>query len=240
MMSGSEVWDILEKEQLEETKFGEQHTPIRAPQVKWLAEQASTYPNGTALDIGFGCGFSSIAMALGGDMAVVAPTTDKPDNDRFNRAEGRCKTLSDGKIDFRLGIASEVFLPREIAEGRSFDIIFVDGGHRFDDVLLDVHFASRLLSAGGLLALDDTHFGAIRSVANWLNTNMSHIWEPFEIAVNTVSWKRTAVDDRDSREAHRVGSGQLVDFSITTEEGGQYQYQPRLDPLLKGKFRNPS
>src|SRR5215211_3140782 len=43
---------------------------------------------------------------------------------------------------------SEIVLPRILGEGRSFDLAFVDGNHRFDGVFVDLVYLGRLLRAG--------------------------------------------------------------------------------------------
>lgn len=46
-------------------------------------------------------------------------------------------------------------LPELLAASERFDLIFVDGSHRYEDVLLDSLFAWRLLNVGGVLIWDD-------------------------------------------------------------------------------------
>lgn len=234
MKTGEEVWKLLEKEQKIETEKNEEHTPIKEKQAKWLTEKSSKFCKGEALDIGFGCGFSSIAMALGGDLNVTAVTTDGQSLQRYQRAAARSQKNCPETITLHPSISSDIFLPEKVKENIKYNIIFVDGGHRFDDVFIDCHYAARLVEAGGLLVLDDTHFGAIRSVANWLNTNMSHIWDPFEIIENTVSWKRTEKNDQDSGAEHRHNSGALLPFTVTTEDCWKFQNDPKLDCPLNG------
>jgi predicted O-methyltransferase YrrM len=45
---------------------------------------------------------------------------------------------------------SQVVLPRMLEEGRTFDVAFVDGDHRFDGVFLDVVYLGRLVRPGGI------------------------------------------------------------------------------------------
>ena len=59
-----------------------------------------------------------------------------------------------------------------IRAGKSFDFIFIDGNHRFDDVLVDFYLADQVLEVGGLMVLDDIWMASIRTVlafvlANW-------------------------------------------------------------------------
>ena len=233
-ISPDDIWLKLEPELAVESGHGSGSVPILKPQVIWLAAQAATYENGRALDIGFGCGFSAVSMALGGGMDVVAATLDSAGSARLKRAQERCERLCGSKVRIEKGVSSDMYLPFAAKNRDQYDLIFVDGGHRFDDVFVDVHYAGRLAKPGGLMVLDDTHFGAIRSVANWVNTNLSHLWEPFEICRNIVSWKRIGSDDLS--QEHRRGSGRLLKFSIATENSGKYQRDPALDLPLQGDF----
>ena len=44
---------------------------------------------------------------------------------------------------------SQIALPRFLDEGRTFDLAFVDGNHRFDGVFLDLIYLGRLVRPGG-------------------------------------------------------------------------------------------
>jgi predicted O-methyltransferase YrrM len=50
---------------------------------------------------------------------------------------------------------SEAALPRLLGEGRSFDLAFMDGDHRFDGVFVDLFYFARLVRPGGVVFLDD-------------------------------------------------------------------------------------
>ena len=50
---------------------------------------------------------------------------------------------------------SNLVLPRLLGEGERFDIIFIDGSHAYADVVIDSHYAWRLLKPGGTLIWDD-------------------------------------------------------------------------------------
>ena len=61
---------------------------------------------------------------------------------------------------------SEIVLPRLLAEGREFDLAFLDGNHRFEGVFLDLIYSGRLLREGGIVFVDDTQLaGVSRAVA---------------------------------------------------------------------------
>ena len=52
---------------------------------------------------------------------------------------------------------SEIALPSLLKEkeGR-FDLIFIDGLHSYDQVMLDFYYANRLIRIGGFIVFDDT------------------------------------------------------------------------------------
>jgi predicted O-methyltransferase YrrM len=76
-----------------------------------------------------------------------------------------------GLVDLVEG-ESQLVLPRFIAEGRSFDLAFVDGNHRFDGVFLDLASLGRLVRPGGIIFLDDYQLPSIRAAASFFITNL--------------------------------------------------------------------
>jgi predicted O-methyltransferase YrrM len=71
---------------------------------------------------------------------------------------------------------SEVVLPRLLAEGREFDLAFIDGNHRFEGVFLDLVYSGRLLKEGGIVFVDDMQLPAIRRAVGFCTTNLD--WVP--------------------------------------------------------------
>jgi predicted O-methyltransferase YrrM len=55
-----------------------------------------------------------------------------------------------------------------------FDFIFIDGAHRFDDVVVDFYLADKVLKVGGLMVLDDTWMASVASVANFILANRAY------------------------------------------------------------------
>jgi predicted O-methyltransferase YrrM len=69
--------------------------------------------------------------------------------------------------------ASEIALPRFLAEGRRFDLAFVDGNHRFDGVFLDLIYLGGLVRAGGILFLDDYQLPSVARATSFCTTNLA-------------------------------------------------------------------
>ena len=209
---------------------------ISKEQMEWLAEVAGRVSCKYALDLGFGCGFSAAAMVRGG--CTVTCVSNEPANvARRIEAEQRYERMC-GQPPIIIEASTDSALPRLRDQGRKFGLIFVDAGHRVDDVFIDVHYAKDLCVPGGILALDDTYYGAIRTVANWVISNLGHIWSPYQILGNTISWKRTEVEGDDSRLglAHRSHPGPPKRFEIATENGGEFLLYPGQTDAAKQGF----
>jgi Methyltransferase domain len=66
-------------------------------------------------------------------------------------------------LDFRED-RSRFALPTLLREGHKFRLIYIDGSHFFDDVLVDLCFSVRLLEVGGVVLLDDSSDREVWSV----------------------------------------------------------------------------
>ena len=199
---------------------------ITKEQMLWLTEVAKNVPLKEALDLGFGCGFSSVAMARGG-CAVTGVNNEAPNVARRIEAAQRYERMC-GEPPVIITASTDCALPGLRDEGRKFGLIFVDAGHRLDDVFIDVHYARDLCVPGGILALDDTYYGAIRAVANWVISNLGHIWKPYQILGNTISWRRSEIVGDDSRLkiAHRTHDGPPIRFEVATENDEKFLHYP--------------
>lgn len=67
---------------------------------------------------------------------------------------------------------SQIVLPQLLAEGRRFDLAFLDGNHRFEGVFLDLVYSGRLLKEGGIVFVDDTQLPGVRRAVEFCLTNL--------------------------------------------------------------------
>ena len=67
-------------------------------------------------------------------------------------------------------------LPRLVAEDGpgSHDLVFVDGSHLYDHVLLDVFYSDLLLRPGGVVVLDDLWMPSVRRVVSFVLRNRAY------------------------------------------------------------------
>lgn len=67
---------------------------------------------------------------------------------------------------------SQVVLPELLSDGRTFDLAFVDGDHRFEGVFLDIHYLHQLVRPGGLIVVDDVWMPSVRLAVTFFVTNV--------------------------------------------------------------------
>lgn len=58
------------------------------------------------------------------------------------------------------------------AQGRTFDLIYIDGSHRFDDVFVDAYYSLRLLASRGVVMFDDCSTREVGTVLRFIERNL--------------------------------------------------------------------
>jgi predicted O-methyltransferase YrrM len=119
------------------------------------------------LEVGCGFGLSSLFICSALEQKVKPEHTiiDPNQQDAYQDI-GRLNLERAGVKFFTLvEETSELALPQILKEApASFDLIFIDGYHSFDQVALDFYYANRLLKIGGYLVFDDCSFFSISKV----------------------------------------------------------------------------
>jgi len=127
-----------------------------------------------SLEVGLAYGFSTIwimdALPEGGTHVAMDPG-------QFSYWHGvgltQARKLSGKNFEFIEDMSIHVLSDR-IRAGDRFDFIFIDGNHRFDDVLTDFYLADQILKPGGVMVLDDVWMASIRTVANYVLKNRAY------------------------------------------------------------------
>jgi predicted O-methyltransferase YrrM len=83
---------------------------------------------------------------------------------------------------------SQTALPRFLAEGRRFDLAFVDGNHRYDAVFLDLIYLGRLVRGGGIIFVDDYQLPAVERTVSFCATNLDWTIEELSPADGHHQW----------------------------------------------------
>ena len=86
-------------------------------------------------------------------------------------------------------------LPALRDAGEVFDLVYIDGDHRFDAVIMDFHLADPLCRIGGHIVLDDLWMPSIRCAARFIQQNLPYqrVEQPIQ---NILVLRKTAEDQR--------------------------------------------
>jgi predicted O-methyltransferase YrrM len=139
----------------------------------WVVRERAT----STIEIGLAYGVSALficqGLVMNGDDGARHTVLDPNQATRF--ANCGLQALA------RAGVAhmvehrpeeSQTALPRFVAEGRRFDLAFVDGNHRYDAVFLDLIYLGRLVRGDGIIFLDDYQLPAVARAVSFCVTNL--------------------------------------------------------------------
>ena len=113
---------------------------------------------------------------------------------------------------------SSIELPRQLEAAVSFDLIYVDGSHLFEDAFLDAYFAVRLLRPGGIVLFDDSADRHVAKVVKFLRTNLAQGLCELDLS----RWRGDLGDNWRYRLGRKVGRVQLTGFQKTGEVQREY------------------
>jgi predicted O-methyltransferase YrrM len=83
---------------------------------------------------------------------------------------------------------SRLVLPELLREGRSFDLAFIDGNHRFDGVFVDLVYLGKLVRPGGVVFIDDYHLPGIARAVSFFVSNLGWTLEEVSTAEDRHHW----------------------------------------------------
>jgi predicted O-methyltransferase YrrM len=104
---------------------------------------------------------------------------------------------------------SQIVLPRLLAEGRRFDLAFIDGNHRFEAVFLDLVYSARLVKERGIVFVDDTQLPGVRRSVGFCLANLGWVAEDAGAEGGIHEW---LVLRTGPAEAFRRSYTELADF----------------------------
>jgi predicted O-methyltransferase YrrM len=142
---------------------------------------------GQTIEVGLGYGVSALFICEGlltnGDPVARHVAIDPHQTTGF--ADCGLQFLEDAGVTdmvHHYTERSEIVLPRLLSEGRTFDLAFVDGNHRFDWVFVDLVYVGRLVRPGGIVIVDDYQLPAVQRAASFFVTNLG--WAIEEVSTS--------------------------------------------------------
>jgi predicted O-methyltransferase YrrM len=179
---------------------------IDAAQASALSDLVSSAGAVSTIETGFALGLSAAHIAIGllrsEQPGVQHVAIDPTERSLWGNAGVRLLEragLSD--VVELLEEDSHVALPSLLREERSFDLAFVDGGHHFDAVLIDLYWLTRLVKPGGLVVIDDMWMPAVRLAVAYVEANFGAELLPDAIR-NGFRWSRGNGPSSDVRPGH--------------------------------------
>lgn len=163
------------------------------------------------LEVGFGYGFSSIFIL---SAIIDEPTWTHTAIDPYQYTDWKgigfasvLHILNYRNADVQsfklISSCSDIALSSLQSLGKKFDLIFIDGYHRFDDVLVDFYLSTKICNIGGYVVLHDLWLDSIKAVASFINSNRLDFKEIITECKNVCVFQKIKEDQRDWR--HYVG-----------------------------------
>jgi predicted O-methyltransferase YrrM len=88
-------------------------------------------------------------------------------------------------------------LPNLKREKLMYDVIFIDGNHRFDDIIIDFTLSDYVCSQGGYILLDDLWIPSIQRAIAFIERNRSDYQRITSSDHNLAIFQKTGSDDRE-------------------------------------------
>jgi len=183
---------------------GERHrldgkTLIVPQQGMWLYSLCRGMKPKATLEIGLAYGFSTAYfLAAIHQNGAGHHTAIDPLQGRLWDGIGRQGPQNLGMgASFRFMETKSVDALAHLAErGERFEVIFIDGNHRFDDVLVDFTLSARLCPLGGCIVLDDLWMSSIRRAVAFIRSNRQDFEEVKTPVSHIAAFRRIREDER--------------------------------------------
>jgi predicted O-methyltransferase YrrM len=151
------------------------------------------------LEIGCAYGFSTLYFlaAISANPAATHTAIDPYESNGWaGIAVQNARAVGMGR-SFRL-IEEKSFLaiPRLISDETQYDVIFIDGNHRYDDTLVEFTLCAQACKMGGNIVFDDMWMPSIRKAVSFVRRNRKDFSEVAKPVPNCAAFQRVAEDKR--------------------------------------------
>lgn len=162
---------------------------------KLLYDLVHAYACEQTLEIGMAYGLSTLFFCQAHrDRGAGMHTAMDPFQDHW-KSVGLLNVTRAGLAEHFRFIAARSFeaLPEISARRERFDLVFIDGAHRFDAVMVDFFYVDQVLKVGGLVVFDDLRMPAVRKVVSYVMRNRAYEPAPAAPVERKPLWKRIGV-----------------------------------------------
>lgn len=178
------------------------NTRISPAEGMWLYEMCRTLRPKQTLEIGLAYGFSTIYFLAAihdngsGFHIAIDPFQHHPDRPWRGIGVNQCEKLA---MTHAFRFIDERSAPAlaDLARGKQrFELIFVDGNHRFDNVLVDFTLSAELCPLGGYIVLDDLWMPSIQRAVSFVRKNRDDFREVATLIPRIAAFERVGLDER--------------------------------------------
>lgn len=185
----------------------------------WLFNACKELNARKTLEVGLAFGYSALYMLAwhksqeSSEHVAIDPGQDNIWWRTVGRANCRDMGFGPGSERFRfLNGTSAVMLGHLVGMNEKFDLIFIDGDHKFDSIMVDFYLASQLVRTGGYIVLHDRWMQSTRSAKNFIRNNRPDFVELPHVTpvglTDFVIYKRVGID---TREWHHFEKFKIAD-----------------------------
>ena len=191
-------------------------TAIVPSQGMWLYGLCLSIKPKTSLEIGMAYGYSTLFFlaAIAKNQAGVHTSIDPFQRSMWHGIGLAHARAHSGGSDSRFRLIedrSDRAATDLSREGATFDLIFIDGAHRFDDVLVDFYLYAPLCPIGGHIVFDDLWMKSIQTAVAFIRSNRKDFAERPTDQPNVCLFQRIGEDSRDWADFH--------EFAVAGSEG---------------------
>lgn len=151
------------------------------------------------LEVGFASGYSAVfLLAAGQGRSEVTHTAIDPFEKSDYHGVGIELVKSVGMENrFRfMEDFSSLAIPQLAKEKKKFDIIFIDGDHKFDSAFVDFTLADLVVEKGGYILLHDRWMSSVQSLVSFIVKNRSDYTAEFSSAAPNIAVFRKVDQDK--------------------------------------------
>lgn len=195
-------------------------TKVSISQGMWLYDMCLSVKPKSTLEIGMAYGYSTLFF-----LAAIARNQNGRHTaiDPFQRSYWRGIGLTNATAHapaagpdsgFRFIEERSDRAAADLARSNStFELIFIDGNHRFDDVLVDFYLYAPLCAVGGRIIFDDMWMSSIQTVVAFVRANRRDFVELPTTQSNVCVFQKVGDDLREWNE--------FQEFAVAGSTGGK-------------------
>ncbi len=174
-------------------------TRISEPQGMWIFETCRRLKPKRSLEVGLAYGFSTIYILAAINQTGTGHHTalDPFQRDSWHGVGALQAQHLGMEPSFQL--LEEFSIPALVGFAKQkdkFELMYIDGNHKFDDVFVDFALAAEVCPMGGNIILDDMWMPSVQTAVSWIRSNRKDFREISTPINNIAQFERIDEDRR--------------------------------------------